>query len=549
MTGKTRDWQRLQMQQYRSPFMGSRSDRHTLNTERMARTQALAFWKGLYSSRLLLAIILAVVIVLNAIPIGFSYRYLETERQIFEIRSHVEESSAYALAIQVHFKKQVQEWKNILLRGADPADFARYLQQFKEEEAATEEQARHFLETTHLKAKAELLLEQHRALSEQYARALEQFRQSPADATFVVDRMVRGIDRPLTATIDELQELTSGTHREDIAALEEHKQAVKRAGLVVTGLSLVLTVIFLYWIITTRIVRPIQQATRIADNIRQGIYDDDVLDPGLKDVAILQDALCDMREQILLHLKNLDAERIKAESANRAKSEFLANMSHELRTPMNGVLGMAECLLMLDPPDNQRRFAEQILASGRRMTAIIGQILDYSAATDIESKLNYRPAAVSDLLQDLSKQFSPGAQRKGIVLQMDVAENVPPSVMLDFDLLRKVLATMMDNALSFTDKGSVTLRAAFEREQSNDAGGRLVFTVKDTGRGMPPEVLGNIFKPFYQADSSSTRSHGGLGLGLAYAQRIVDAMDGTISATSTVSEGSTFVVSIPVAAH
>jgi two-component system, sensor histidine kinase and response regulator len=245
----------------------------------------------------------------------------------------------------------------------------------------------------------------------------------------------------------------------------------------------------------------------------------------------------------------LSAARDAAEAASRAKSLFLANMSHEIRTPMNGVLGMAELLLGTDLTDVQRRFAGTIRASGEGLLAIINDILDFSkieAGKVTLERLDFAPAT---LLEDIAQLFGERAAAKDIELIVDCDDSVPAMVCGDPHRLRQILTNLVSNALKFTSAGQVVVRCALDDGATAvpaAAPVRLRFAVEDTGIGIGPEEQATLFRPFVQADDSTTRRFGGTGLGLAISRQLVDLMAGQMGLASVPGAGSTFWFSVPV---
>jgi signal transduction histidine kinase/CheY-like chemotaxis protein/HPt (histidine-containing phosphotransfer) domain-containing protein len=230
--------------------------------------------------------------------------------------------------------------------------------------------------------------------------------------------------------------------------------------------------------------------------------------------------------------------RVVAESASRAKSEFLANMSHEVRTPMNGVLGLTE--LLLDTPLNseQRDYVETILTSGQALLAITNDILDLSkidaGKLDLEL-IAYDPGRT---VQDVIELFATRASSKGLVLESDVALDVPRNLIGDPGRLRQVLSNLVGNSLKFTVTGSVKVRARIAEKQPDHV--ILAFAVQDSGIGMTPEQQARLFRPYSQAESSTARRFGGTGLGLAICSRLVELMGGTFDVRTEPGAGSTF---------
>lgn len=234
----------------------------------------------------------------------------------------------------------------------------------------------------------------------------------------------------------------------------------------------------------------------------------------------------------------------KAEAANRAKSTFLANMSHDLRTPINGIEGMLQLMIMNRLEPKQQRMAETALRSCNRLTRLLGDILDLSKVESGKMELQEEIFSIEEVRASILELFSRDAARKSLALEVAFAPDIPPWLRGDGSRLRQILNNLVTNALKFTEHGFVRIEASLAAGQPPD-GATILFTVSDSGIGIPKTMLERIFNPFRQVDGSYSRKVGGAGLGLSIVKRLVDLMGGEISVESHPGQGSSFQCTLP----
>lgn len=250
------------------------------------------------------------------------------------------------------------------------------------------------------------------------------------------------------------------------------------------------------------------------------------------------------QERLLEANAALIVARDQADAANRAKSTFLANMSHEIRTPMTAVLGFLDILADAETSPEERELCiKTIRTNGMHLLTLINDILDLSRVEAGELPIEHRPFRPRELVREVVEFLRPRAAAKGLTFETRIESNVPLVALTDDGRLRQILTNLIGNALKFTECGSVEVVVRLQHDTASRS--QLQFQVIDSGIGIAPERLDEIFSPFAQADGSVTRRYGGTGLGLTISRQLARLLGGDVTAASQPGVGSTLEVVIP----
>jgi PAS domain S-box-containing protein len=246
-----------------------------------------------------------------------------------------------------------------------------------------------------------------------------------------------------------------------------------------------------------------------------------------------------MEKIVAERTRELETARRAAEEASNAKSRFLATMSHEIRTPINAVLGMTYLCLQTDVTKQQRNYLEKAQRSGYHLLAVINDILDYSRVEAGKLHINNIPFDLDDMLAAVVDMVKAKADEKGLALEISLSEPLPRRWIGDPQRISQILLNYLSNSIKFTEQGRVKI--AVSRQAAPDGHSTLLrFEVSDSGAGMSPEQTGRLFNSFEQLDGSTTRRHGGSGLGLVISKGLAELMGGEVGVSSATGHGSTF---------
>ncbi len=387
------------------------------------------------------------------------------------------------------FKVQVQEWKNVLIRGQSPEDLSRYWSLFTDAEASVREQASNIQsvnDNPQLALTLDHFIHEHEALGEQYRNAKTLYLNRQFDG-LAADKLVRGLDRAPSNLLTRLANLVSQGAQDAAAVLQYQSRWV----IVLASAALILTFLLV--------------ASGVGALVRRSV---------------------------------------DTEVRARTKSDFLAKMSHEIRTPMNGVLGMSELLSSTNLSALQRRYNDAVLSSGNALISLINDLLDFSKIEAGRFELDKHPYDLRQLIEEVYFVFSYNAKKKGLALLFDVKSELPQKLWGDKGRLRQVLLNLISNAVKFTERGWVKLDVSLSNAEGAEE--KLNIEISDTGIGMSQSSCESIFEPFSQAEGGINTKFGGTGLGLAIAKEIVRHMDGELKVSSEEGKGSQFNITLPL---
>ncbi|MDH5514268.1 MAG: ATP-binding protein [Gammaproteobacteria bacterium] len=355
------------------------------------------------------------------------------------------------------------------------------------------------------------------------------------------------------------------------AGVRNKQQEILHAGTLITLTGLLLSFL-LAWYVAKSVTGPITQLTATVGRLTGGKLESRIrvsspgelgeLERGINQMAAslqgahgeltteVENATAALQDTVAkLELRNseLDHARDEAQRAGFAKSDFLARMSHEIRTPLSAVIGFSRLLENTPQSETQQEYTRTIVQAASQLLLIIDDILDFSRLDSEHMEMEHRSFDLYENLENIVSIQSTTAHEKHLELVLLIHSDVPRNITSDAKRFNQVLTNLVSNAIKFTDTGHVVVNVAVS--ETHDTGITLEIDVVDTGIGLSKLQAANIFKPFTQADVSTSRQYGGTGLGLSITRRLVEIMNGTIHVLSTPGRGSTFTVTLPVSCN
>lgn len=352
------------------------------------------------------------------------------------------------------------------------------------------------------------------------------------------------------------------------AGVRNKQQEILQAGTLITLTGLLLSFL-LAWYVAKSVTGPITQLTATVGRLTGGKLESRTrvsspgelgeLERGINQMAAslqgahgeltleVENATAALQDTVAkLELRNseLDRARDEAQQAGDAKSDFLARMSHEIRTPLSAVIGFSRLLESTPQSETQQEYTRTIVQAASQLLLIIDDILDFSRLDSEHMEIEHRSFDLYENLENIVSIQSTTAHEKHLELVLLIHSDVPRNITSDAKRFNQVLTNLVSNAIKFTDTGHVVVNVAVS--ETHDTGITLEIDVVDTGIGLSEPQVANIFKPFTQADVSTSRQYGGTGLGLSITRRLVEIMNGTIHVHSTPGQGATFTVTLPV---
>lgn len=330
----------------------------------------------------------------------------------------------------------------------------------------------------------------------------------------------------------------------------EGKYIIILSFIIIIAASMVLFTMLMY-VLERFILHPVSSLTQQIRNIRKtGTFTHPVEVSNGHETQILANEFnrlmrrleFDRKKRLQIETKLIESAQT-AKRASQAKSDFLANMSHEIRTPMNSILGFSDLMMLEDLNDQQRDYIETIRVNGKSLLSLINDILDMTKIESGNMTIEEIECSLTDIAIQIEHFIKPLASEKSLQFKLTIAPDIPETLVTDSLRLRQCLINLLGNAVKFTAEGYVHLHIDTSQIDQEPA---VCFRIEDTGIGISPDKKKEIFQPFMQADTSTTRKYGGTGLGLSISQNLVKLLGGTLTLESQPGTGSVFEITLPI---
>lgn len=358
---------------------------------------------------------------------------------------------------------------------------------------------------------------------------VDEFHKAATDTKILLDHRVDAYGEQMIRTRDET-----------LGQINGYLQSTALSLTASTLVMIAIVVLIAIWL-ANLLTRRITQVNSGLKRIEAGDLGYRLPGSGNDEMGVLTDSVNRMADSVQESFRRMEEAKIRAEEANRMKSAFLASVSHELRTPLNGILGFTDILkLELENPE-QQIYVETIHNSGKHLLDLVNDILDLAKIEAGRMDLDNAPAKLHEIVDRLATLHGAPAQAKGLAIDVRYAPDLPEAIVCDAKRLKQMLNNLLDNAVKFTERGSITINVSKEQDL-------IRFAVTDTGPGIEPKDCELVFDHFRQAEQFMTRKHGGTGLGLAIARELAALMGGRVELESAVGVGSTFAIVLPIQA-
>lgn len=511
--------------------------------------------------------VLAIGLLLGLISVVFA-EYLHLQEQISAVEKKTFQIDQLVYQTQNEFKEQVQEWKNLLLRGHEPEYYENYLNRFNVQEAYTRTLATRLLklldEIPEAKQILENFIQAHVEAGRQYRNALEWFNMANTNRHVAADLRASGIDRVPSIMLDDIVRLAEDHRQQVRQQIDQQQNDFLLYSLCLIGIFIFLVGLAVLYYLRSMVIRPIDFVSNLAHKVASGDFSTSRTPPkAYGQSQELIDALLDMQQQLQVYAQRALDERERLESAvqertadleearaeaevdkiiavrameeaelaNETKSRFLANISHELRTPLHAILSFSSIGIKKTTEEHSEKYFNRVQTSGARLLDLIDQLLNLAKLESGKTDLIFKPGSLTTLIDECLAQLESLLEVHEIRVCFSPGQSY--QACFDHKQLMQVLINLLSNAIKFSPRNSEVLIeiASSPAGLPDEAAGFVTVSVTDEGVGIPENELQQVFESFFQ--SSKTRENGrGTGLGLPIAREIILAHGGQIWAES-----------------